>query len=73
MAHELLIEHGKAAMFYVGEPPWHRLGTRLDGPSTAFGSTNAPRLLESIWFGTGARTKIRAWDEAIKLCQAPAR
>jgi hypothetical protein len=26
MAHELYIENGKAAMMYVGTPPWHGLG-----------------------------------------------
>ena len=46
-------------------------GGTLAAGASAFGSTNAPRLLESIWFGTGARTKIRAWDEAMKMCQAP--
>lgn len=32
MAHELLIENGKASMFYVGDVPWHRRGTRLEKP-----------------------------------------
>jgi phage/plasmid-like protein (TIGR03299 family) len=40
--------------------------------ATAFGNTNASRLLESIWFGTGARTKVRAWDEAITICSSRA-
>jgi hypothetical protein len=35
MAHELLIEDGEAAMFYVGARPWHGLGTRLANPATA--------------------------------------
>jgi phage/plasmid-like protein (TIGR03299 family) len=35
MAHELHIENGKASMMYVGEEPWHGLGTKLDKPATA--------------------------------------
>ena len=35
MSHELHISEGKAAMMYVGGPPWHGLGTRLDKPATS--------------------------------------
>jgi len=35
MAHNLNIINGKASMFYVGDVPWHKLGTRLDQPATA--------------------------------------
>jgi hypothetical protein len=35
MAHELLIENGRASMFYVDNPPWHGLGTRLAAPPTS--------------------------------------
>lgn len=35
MAHELLIDGGRAAMFYVNEVPWHRLGTPLKAPPTS--------------------------------------
>jgi phage/plasmid-like protein (TIGR03299 family) len=44
MAHELLIEDGAAAMFYVGDPPWHGLGQRLDAPATAARAMAAARL-----------------------------
>lgn len=35
MAHNLFIEHGKAKLFYHGEPPWHGLGQQLSGPATS--------------------------------------
>jgi phage/plasmid-like protein (TIGR03299 family) len=35
MAHELFIDNGRAAMFYVDAPAWHGLGTKLDAPPTS--------------------------------------
>jgi phage/plasmid-like protein (TIGR03299 family) len=32
MAHEIEFVNGKAQMMYVGETPWHGLGTKLDTP-----------------------------------------
>lgn len=45
MAHELYIaKDGKAAMFYVGSPPWHGLGTRLNHPPTSAEAMKAAKL-----------------------------
>jgi phage/plasmid-like protein (TIGR03299 family) len=35
MAHNLNINKGKASMFYVGDVPWHALGTKLENPATS--------------------------------------
>ncbi len=35
MSHNLNINQGHASMFYFGETPWHRLGTKLARPATA--------------------------------------
>jgi len=44
MAHDLCIEHGKAKLFYHGEPPWHGLGQRLSGPATSWEAIQAADL-----------------------------
>jgi len=45
MAHELNIEEGQASMMFVGEVPWHGLGTRLQkAPKTAEEAIKAARL-----------------------------
>jgi phage/plasmid-like protein (TIGR03299 family) len=46
MAHRLEIRNGEASMFYVGEPPWHKLGTPLSKPATA---AEAIRLAKLDW------------------------
>ncbi len=44
MAHNLWIENGRARMMYAGKPPWHGLGTKLDGPATSAQAIQAAGL-----------------------------
>src|SRR4051812_44398975 len=44
MAHELHIENGKASMMYVGESPWHGLGTELKSAATSAAAIKAANL-----------------------------
>ncbi len=44
MAHNLEIENGEASMMYVGEEPWHGLGTKLESPASAAEAIEAAKL-----------------------------
>lgn len=44
MAHNLNINSGKSSMMYVGEAPWHRLGTPLPRLATSSEALQAARL-----------------------------
>src|SRR6266700_863180 len=44
MAHGIEIRNEEASMFYVGEEPWHGLGTKLDRPATAAEAIKAAHL-----------------------------
>src|ERR1700722_3019347 len=44
MSANLLIQNGKASMFYINEVPWHNMGTKLDKPATAREAIQAANL-----------------------------
>lgn len=44
MSNNLNEANGKTAMMYVGETPWHKLGTKLDKPATAAEAIEVARL-----------------------------
>jgi len=44
MSANLLIQNGKASMFYINEVPWHGMGTKLDKPATAREAIQAANL-----------------------------
>lgn len=44
MGHNLNVTNGKVSMMYLGEVPWHKLGTKLDKPATAAEAIEAAGL-----------------------------
>jgi phage/plasmid-like protein (TIGR03299 family) len=58
MAHRIHVEDGKASMMYVGQEPWHGLGTKLNSPATAAEAIEAANL---NW--TVMKVPLYAWGE----------
>ena len=44
MSHNLNETNHQTSMMYVGDAPWHQLGTKLDKPATAFEAIRAAQL-----------------------------
>ena len=44
MSHNLNVVNGKVSMMYVGDTPWHHLGTKLEKPATASEAIAAAEL-----------------------------
>lgn len=63
MPHDLATTNGRTALAYFGELPWHRLGTRLEEPTTAAeeitaaGLDDEVRLCPSILDGIACRRR----------------
>jgi phage/plasmid-like protein (TIGR03299 family) len=51
MAHELTSNKGEIEMFYAGEVPWHRLGTKVEGLLTSNEALEAAHLDWNVNFG----------------------
>src|ERR1019366_4760009 len=60
MADRIFIDNGQASMMYVGQDPWHGLGTKLEKPATAEEAIEAANL---GW--TVKKVPLYAWGDGI--------
>lgn len=73
MAHELTIrKNGKAEIMYVGDAPWHNLGTKVEGVPTIEEAIKAAGLdwtvnLKPLFLGTEGDDQTMALDESQKV------
>ena len=62
-----LLDHGTGGMTGPRAAANGRPPSAPGGPPR---SLSPQRRLQSCWFGAGCRTKLRAWDEAMKMADA---
>ena len=60
MPDRIFIDDGKASLMYVGQEPWHGLGTKLEHPATAAEAIEAANL---EW--TVKKVPLYAWGDGI--------
>src|ERR1041384_6998698 len=60
MAHRIQITGGTAALMYVGQDPWHGLGTKLNKPATAAEAIRAAKLDWRV-----KKVPLYAWGDGI--------
>ena len=73
MPHEIATIQGQAAMMYVGEPPWHGLGTPLNKPATSAEAIRAAYLdwkVEKVPLYIKVKAKARAIPHHFAIIRA---
>ena len=71
MAHQLDESLGRPAIAYIGDTPWHRLGTVMpeDADLDQWRIADDKRFVSATW-GTARNRKLHAWKMAQELLAA---